>query len=215
MVVVGPKDLPRLMRTFGHYAGKLRRMGNEFKQQVDEAMREAELVEVRKAVEILRDPSRTLVNAPIEGNLMLPKQHAVVKPYVNSEARTPVVLERAAPDRGAPGARRAAPLRQRNGRRLSAEGALPRDLRGHQGDQGSPHGASDRAPAPAHLVDARNPHRLCRLLLFRAGHLQFAGLALPARGWRRYAYRNDLHRAARVLLHRDEVRSAPCSSLSR
>ena len=28
---------------------------------------------------------------------MLPKQHAVVKPYVNSEARTPVVLERAAP----------------------------------------------------------------------------------------------------------------------
>ena len=97
MVVVGPKDLPRLMRTFGHYAGKLRRMGNEFKQQVDEAMREAELVEVRKAVEILRDPSRTLVNAPIEGNLMLPKQHAVVKPYVNSEARTPVVLERAAP----------------------------------------------------------------------------------------------------------------------
>jgi sec-independent protein translocase protein TatB len=92
IVVVGPKDLPRLMRTFGHYAGKLRRMGNEFKQQVDEAMREAELVEVRKAVEILRDPSRTF-----EGNLMLPKQHAVVKPYVNSEAPTPVVLERAAP----------------------------------------------------------------------------------------------------------------------
>ena len=74
IVVVGPKDLPRLMRTFGHYAGKLRRMGNEFKQQVDEAMREAELVEVRKASEI---PCR-------------------MKPYVNSEARTPVVLERAA-----------------------------------------------------------------------------------------------------------------------
>jgi sec-independent protein translocase protein TatB len=92
IVVVGPKDLPRLMRTFGHYAGKLRRMGNEFKQQVDEAMREAELVEVRKAVEILRDPSRTF-----DGNLMLPKQHAVAKPYVDSEARTPVVLERAAP----------------------------------------------------------------------------------------------------------------------
>jgi sec-independent protein translocase protein TatB len=91
IVVVGPKDLPRLMRTFGHYAGKLRRMANEFKQQVDEAMREAELVEVR------RDPRRTFVNAPVDGNLMLPKQHAVVKPYVDSEAPTPVVLERAAP----------------------------------------------------------------------------------------------------------------------
>jgi len=94
IVVVGPKDLPRLMRTFGDYAGKLRRMANEFKQQ---AMRETELVEVRKAIEILRDPSRTFFNAPIDGNLMLPKQHAVVKPYVNSEARTPMVLERAAP----------------------------------------------------------------------------------------------------------------------
>jgi len=97
IVVVGPKDLPRLMRTFGHYAGKLCRMANELKQQVDEAMREVELVEVRKAVEILRDPSRTFVDAPIDGNLMLPKQHAVVKPYVDAEARTPVVLERAAP----------------------------------------------------------------------------------------------------------------------
>jgi len=97
IVVVGPKDLPRLMRTFGHYAGKLRRMANEFKQQVDEAMREAELVEVRKAIEIQPDPSRTFVNAPIDGNLMLPKQHAVAKPYVDSEARAPVVLERAAP----------------------------------------------------------------------------------------------------------------------
>jgi len=97
IVVVGPKDLPRLMRTFGDYAGKLCRMANELKQQVDEAMREVEFVKVRKAVEILRDPSRTFFNAPIDGNLMLPKQHAVVKPYVNSEARTPVVLERAAP----------------------------------------------------------------------------------------------------------------------
>jgi len=94
IVVVGPKDLPRLMRTFGHYAGKLRRMANEFKQQ---AMRETELVEVRKAIEIQPDPSRTFVNAPIDGNLMLPKQHAVAKPYVDSEAPMPVVLERAAP----------------------------------------------------------------------------------------------------------------------
>jgi sec-independent protein translocase protein TatB len=40
IVVVGPKDLPRLMRSLGHYAGKLRRMAQEFKQQVDEAMRQ-------------------------------------------------------------------------------------------------------------------------------------------------------------------------------
>lgn len=98
IVVVGPKDLPRLMRSFGHYAGKLRRMANEFKQQVDEAMREAELEEVRKAIESVRDSSRTDdLDAPIGGDLMLPKQDAIATPYVSSEAAAPVVLERAAP----------------------------------------------------------------------------------------------------------------------
>jgi sec-independent protein translocase protein TatB len=97
IVVVGPKDLPRLLRSFGHYAKNLRRMANEFKQQFDEAMREAELVDVRKAIESVRDSSRTVdLNAPIGGNLMLPKQDAVAKPYVSSEAAAPVVLERTA-----------------------------------------------------------------------------------------------------------------------
>jgi sec-independent protein translocase protein TatB len=98
IVVVGPKDLPRLMRNFGHYAGKLRRMANEFKQQVDEAMREAELEEVHKAIEIARDPSWTVdLNTPIGGNLILPKQDVVATPYVSSEAAAPNALERAAP----------------------------------------------------------------------------------------------------------------------
>ncbi len=40
IVVVGPKDLPRLMGTFGRYAGKLRRAAAEFQRQFDEAMRD-------------------------------------------------------------------------------------------------------------------------------------------------------------------------------
>jgi Tat protein translocase TatB subunit len=100
IVVVGPKDLPRLMRSFGHYAGKLRRMANEFRQQVDEAMREAELEEVRKAIESVRDPSRTVdLNAAIGGNLILPKHDVVAKPYISSEAAATNVLERTAPNR--------------------------------------------------------------------------------------------------------------------
>jgi sec-independent protein translocase protein TatB len=98
IVVVGPKDLPRLMRNFGHYAGKLRRMAQEFKQQVDEAIREAELEDMRKAIEIVRDPTQTIdPNAPIGGNLMLPQQDVVAAPYIGSEAAAPNVLERAAP----------------------------------------------------------------------------------------------------------------------
>ena len=74
IIVVGPKDLPRLMRTFGHYAGKLRRMANEFKHQVDEAMREAELVEVRKAMHDFHAQASDInLHAPVDKPLMVPK----------------------------------------------------------------------------------------------------------------------------------------------
>lgn len=50
IVVVGPKDLPGMMRTFGRMMGRVRTMANEFRGQFDEAMREAELDEVRKGL---------------------------------------------------------------------------------------------------------------------------------------------------------------------
>ena len=40
IVVVGPKELPRLMGTFGRYAGKLRRAAAEFQRQFDDAIRD-------------------------------------------------------------------------------------------------------------------------------------------------------------------------------
>lgn len=50
IVVVGPKDLPAMMRTFGRVMGRVRTMANEFRGQFDEAMREAELDDVRKGL---------------------------------------------------------------------------------------------------------------------------------------------------------------------
>ncbi|MBX9875070.1 MAG: Sec-independent protein translocase protein TatB, partial [Thermoleophilia bacterium] len=43
LVVIGPKDLPKAMRTVGQAVGKIRRMASEFQGQFNEAMREAEL----------------------------------------------------------------------------------------------------------------------------------------------------------------------------
>ncbi len=52
IVVVGPKDLPRMLRAFGKTMGQVRRMSNEFRRQFDDALREAErsagLEETRK-----------------------------------------------------------------------------------------------------------------------------------------------------------------------
>ncbi|KAB0681985.1 Sec-independent protein translocase protein TatB [Aureimonas leprariae] len=55
IVVVGPKDLPRMLRTFGKATSQMRRMAGDFRRQFDEAIREAELDEVRDTV---RDISR-------------------------------------------------------------------------------------------------------------------------------------------------------------
>jgi sec-independent protein translocase protein TatB len=60
IVVVGPKELPRLMGTFGRYAGKLRRAAAEFQRQFDEAMRDTEMAEVKKAMESVRAEAASL-----------------------------------------------------------------------------------------------------------------------------------------------------------
>ncbi|WP_082666387.1 Sec-independent protein translocase protein TatB [Aureimonas sp. AU4] len=50
IVVVGPKDLPRMLRTFGRVTGQMRRMAGDFRRQFDDALREAEMEELRNTV---------------------------------------------------------------------------------------------------------------------------------------------------------------------
>ena len=54
VVVVGPKDLPRMLRTFGKTAAKLRSMAGDFQKQFNDALKEAELDDVKKSVDELR-----------------------------------------------------------------------------------------------------------------------------------------------------------------
>ncbi len=54
LVVVGPKDLPRLMNMAGKWAGKARAMATEFRKSFDEMARESELAELRKEIEDLK-----------------------------------------------------------------------------------------------------------------------------------------------------------------
>lgn len=53
IIVIGPKDLPRAMRTVGKWSGKMRRVAREFQNQFNEALREAELDEVKKEVQAI------------------------------------------------------------------------------------------------------------------------------------------------------------------
>lgn len=51
LLVVGPKDFPLLLRTVGKYMGLIKRQAAEFRAQFDEAMREAELDQMKAEVE--------------------------------------------------------------------------------------------------------------------------------------------------------------------
>jgi sec-independent protein translocase protein TatB len=50
IVVVGPKDLPPMLRAFGKMTTNLRKMAGEFRSQFDEALKESELDDVRKTI---------------------------------------------------------------------------------------------------------------------------------------------------------------------
>ena len=55
LIFVGPKDLPVFFNTLGKYMGALRRQANEFKRHFDDAMREAEMENLRKELDGMRE----------------------------------------------------------------------------------------------------------------------------------------------------------------
>jgi sec-independent protein translocase protein TatB len=92
LIVIGPKDLPKALRTVGQMTGKVRRMAAEFQGQFNEAIREAELDEVKKQlqgvndsvtsatstnfnpIQTLRDELKTSIEAPVSAPEASPPQ---------------------------------------------------------------------------------------------------------------------------------------------
>ncbi len=84
LVVVGPKDLPKMMRTTGRWLGKARAMANQFRKSFDEMARQSELDELRSEIEALRS-QRPL--ADIEQSMhqsILPPDPAPPMPQLSS-----------------------------------------------------------------------------------------------------------------------------------
>src|ERR1700691_3265466 len=60
LIVVGPKDLPVLMRRVGQFVGKMRGMAAEFRASFDELARQSELEDLRREVEAMRADHHSL-----------------------------------------------------------------------------------------------------------------------------------------------------------
>ena len=65
IVVIGPKDLPKMLRAFGKAMTRFRQVSGDFRRQFDEALKESDLGEVKKAIDSARslDPRAQLRNA--------------------------------------------------------------------------------------------------------------------------------------------------------
>ena len=51
LIAIGPKELPTVLRSVGQMVAKLRRMANEFQGQFQEALREAEIADLKKTAD--------------------------------------------------------------------------------------------------------------------------------------------------------------------
>jgi len=60
LIAIPSKDLPRVLRTLGQVTGRMRRMAAEFQGQFMEAMREAELADLRKEIE---ETNKSIMNS--------------------------------------------------------------------------------------------------------------------------------------------------------
>ncbi|HEY3678780.1 MAG TPA: Sec-independent protein translocase protein TatB [Bradyrhizobium sp.] len=73
LVAIGPKELPGVLRMVGQWMGKARRMASEFQGQFQEAMREAEMADLKKSFDEVREAASGLTG----GNLMTSLQKDV------------------------------------------------------------------------------------------------------------------------------------------
>ena len=83
LVVIGPKDLPNLMRTVGHWVGRARGMARHFRSGIDTMIREAELEEMEKKWR--EENERIMREHP-----MIPGEGAAATPSPDEIAEEPV-----------------------------------------------------------------------------------------------------------------------------
>jgi sec-independent protein translocase protein TatB len=114
LIVIGPKELPAVMRTMGQWTRKVRGMAAEFQNQFQEAMREAEMADLKKQVDDMArdvtdiDPLKGVrddiesVGKDVESSLGPTPEPPAALPPAGSEAAEPALAETAAESAPAP-----------------------------------------------------------------------------------------------------------------
>ncbi|MDE2133619.1 MAG: twin-arginine translocase subunit TatB [Alphaproteobacteria bacterium] len=95
LVVVGPKDLPKVMHAMGRWAGKARAMADQFRKSFDEMARQSELDDLRKELDELRNArpfsqtERTMSEALRAPEVSLSPEAKADQPAIAHEEKPP------------------------------------------------------------------------------------------------------------------------------
>jgi sec-independent protein translocase protein TatB len=92
LIFIPPKDLPRVLRQVGQFVGKMKRMAGEFQGQFMDAMREADMADLRREAQKLADSAKVDVGLSTMSDL---KRDIEAKPVMRPLA--PLALEASSP----------------------------------------------------------------------------------------------------------------------
>ncbi|MBX9648472.1 MAG: Sec-independent protein translocase protein TatB [Xanthobacteraceae bacterium] len=90
LIAIGPKELPGVLRMVGQWMGKARKMASEFQGQFQEAMREAEMADLKKGFDDIKEAATGFTSNNIMTSLQKDVGDAlqigdIDKPAVNPE----------------------------------------------------------------------------------------------------------------------------------
>ena len=69
LIAIGPKELPGVLRMVGQWVGKARKMASEFQGQFQEAMREAEMADLKKSFDEVREAASGFASGDVMTSL--------------------------------------------------------------------------------------------------------------------------------------------------
>jgi sec-independent protein translocase protein TatB len=101
LIAIGPKELPAVLRTVGQWMTKMRRLASEFQGQFHEAIREAEMADLKKEVDEMTEKAKSYANFDPIGDIQKDIESTLVdkpaEPASPAVATAPVTVEELAP----------------------------------------------------------------------------------------------------------------------
>jgi len=101
LIAIGPKELPGVLRMVGQWMGKARKMAAEFQGQFNEAMREAEMADLKKTFDDVKDAAKDLTSNNIMTSLQKDVSDAMTIDkidHIDTPVATPTTPEPPTPE---------------------------------------------------------------------------------------------------------------------